>query len=287
MSHYLCLQNIETISVLQNIFFFLQPKPPPVVQFFHALQPALFRQHSLQFEIIYRHRTFHLRDGRERYAEQQQAMDSSSIVSLPMEHGSSLQLTAQMGDDYFAWAELFARFRLAAVRLKMSITYSFSTRNKRELAANKMGALMPKYAIRSRSRPPIHELFGKAVVLNSPCLWLDFCARTCTHTMLDDERVVTALIKWMLHENDDCNCATGNEQNSSIVGGRNDSFVEPSFDGDNSDHIAERRAKSNQQHWQPPPLAGYERLLHIGSERTSLNMAEVIHFIKALINVSK
>ena len=37
--------------------------------------------------------------------------------------------------------------------------------------------------------------------------------------------------------------------------------------------------------WQPPQLTGCERILHIGSERSVLNMALVCNFIQTLVDV--
>ena len=41
----------------------------------------------------------------------------------------------------------------------------------------------------------------------------------------------------------------------------------------------------NEVDWHPPPLADCQRVLHIDSERSKLNMAQIADFVKTLVNV--
>ena len=112
--------------------------------------------------------------------------------------------------------------------------------------------------------PSFASLFRQECVKNTPRLWLDFSARkddkneaNFEDVLYGDWRLVNECIRW-LHLPLSTPTLT------------------PKTNGDKTINKAE---------WRPPPLADCQRVLHIGSERSKLNMAQIADFVKTLVNV--
>ena len=114
--------------------------------------------------------------------------------------------------------------------------------------------------------PSFRSLFQEEFVKNIPRLWLDFSATTADDkkgakfedVLYGDWLLVNECIRW-LHLPLSTSALTPTPE-----------LVSDAF---------------NEIDWHPPPLAGCERVLHIGSERSRLDMAQISDFVKTLVNV--
>ena len=116
--------------------------------------------------------------------------------------------------------------------------------------------------------PSFLNLFRQECVKNTPRLWLDFSATKdekngamLEDVLYGDWRLQNECVRWL--------------------------HLPLSTLPSAHQKISDCESEAIKVEWRPPPLAGCERVLHIGSERSKLDMAQIADFVKRLANVCR
>ena len=125
-------------------------------------------------------------------------------------------------------------------------------------------------AVEVGPHPPFYWLFRQEFAKSATRLLVDFSTQRdgmkseFEDVLFGDQRLVGEFIRWL---------AEPLPPRQSLL-------------SSNSSQINDETTENfNNIKWQPPTLAGCERILHIGNEESTLNMALIIDFIQTLVNV--
>ena len=166
-------------------------------------------------------------------------------------------------------ALLLNKAQFAAFHLEIDVIDRYDLWNYRNFLASRRNN-RNKSKIDVGPTPSLYSFFRENFVLNTTRLWLDFSSKrdesdsekNIEDVLYSDWRLVDECIRWL---NLPLPIRTENAASTSET-----QCIERSM----SEHD-----------WHPPPLTGCERILHIGSERSKLNMKQITEFVNALINV--
>ena len=163
-------------------------------------------------------------------------------------------------------ALLFNKAQFAAFHLEIEVMDRYDPWDYRNFLASRRN----KNEIDVGPTPALYSFFRQNFVLNTTRLWLDFLGKrdesasekSIEDVLYSDWRLVDECIRWL---NLPLPIRTENAASTS-----------------GSERI---EGSMNEHAWHPPPLTGCERILHIGSERSKLNMKQISDFVNALTNV--
>lgn len=122
--------------------------------------------------------------------------------------------------------------------------------------------------------PPFYWLFTQEYVKKTPRLWLDFSSHDLNErakfedVLYGDKHLIEACNQWL---------------NLPLQVEAANNTTLNSAEHSNTETDSEQSSAG----WNPPALAGCERILHVGNEMSALNMARIIDFVKTLIDVSE
>ena len=167
-----------------------------------------------------------------------------------------------------AWsALLFNSTRFAAFHYEIEPFDSYDRRDCKRAKKSCLFSSKKKNEVDVGPSPALYSFFRQEFAKNTPRLWLDCSGKSddrlrveLEDVLYSDWRLVDECIRWLHLPLSLC-------QGISVKSAEND---------------------FKQSDRQPPPLTGCERILHIGSERSKLNMAQIVDmFVRKLVNVRK
>lgn len=162
-------------------------------------------------------------------------------------------------------AQLFVGKRFAAFHLEIDVRDEYDrwdytgTKNPLSIFPNKK----PKYELVG-PKPSFYWLFRQEAVRNTPRLFLDF-ASGIEDVLYGDKRLISECIRWLNLPLQEATSSMNIESNCKEV--------------ESNINIKETARL-------PSQFANSERILHIGSEQSTLNMGQIIHLVKKLVTVS-
>lgn len=157
-------------------------------------------------------------------------------------------------------SQLFQGRRFAAFHLEINVRDEYTKRNYKDAIIPLGNSRKPYYKIIG-PKPSFYWLFRQEFLCNTPRLWLDFF-HGVEDALYGDHRLIVECIRWLNLPLQDTTIVEDVKSN------------------------CEEIKSGNLPKLLPSRFANSERILHIGSEQSTLNMGQIIHFVKKLVTVS-
>ena len=162
-------------------------------------------------------------------------------------------------------SQLFQGRRFAAFHLEINVRDEYTKRDYKKAIIPLDNSRKPYYKIIG-PKPSFYWLFRQEFLCNTPRLWLDFFYGV-EDALYGDQRLIDECIRWLNLPLQDTTTTDGDVKT-------NGEEIKNFGDIESPGLLFSTR------------FANSERILHIGSEQSTLNMGQIIHLVKKLVTVS-